>query len=106
MIDDKANFFVKIPSGNLQISELALTDDSNISQLRFSTELLVQFTQSMNFPIGRFMRFGLVGLSEVFVDMAVLYLLSDPTTLGLPLTRSKIIAAEIAIINNFLWNDA
>ena len=60
----------------------------------------------MGFPIGRFLRFGVVGLSGVFVDMAVLYLLSDPTTLGLPLTRSKIIAGEIAIFNNFLWNDA
>lgn len=61
--------------------------------------------QRFNFPFGRFIRFGLVGLSGVFVDMTVLYLLSDPSTLGLGLTRSKIIAAEIAIINNFLWND-
>ena len=56
-------------------------------------------------PIARFFRFGIVGLSGVFVDMVILYLLSDPTTLGLPLTRSKIIASEFAIINNFLWND-
>jgi len=54
----------------------------------------------------RFIRFGVVGLSGVFVDMAFLYLLSDSSTLGLPLTRSKIIAAELAIINNFLWNDS
>lgn len=54
---------------------------------------------------GRFIRFGLVGLSGVFVDMTILYLLSDPSTLALPLTRSKIMAAEFAIINNFLWND-
>ncbi|MGA9380809.1 MAG: GtrA family protein, partial [Phormidium sp.] len=46
------------------------------------------------------------GLSGVFVDMLILYLLSDPTTLALPLTRSKIMAGEIAIFNNFLWNDA
>jgi len=56
--------------------------------------------------INRFIRFGVVGLSGVFVDMTFLYLLSDPSTLALPLTRSKIIAAELAIINNFLWNDA
>jgi dolichol-phosphate mannosyltransferase len=36
--------------------------------------------------------------------MAILYLLH--TTLGLPLTRSKLVAAELAIINNFSWNDA
>ncbi|ESA37468.1 sulfonate abc transporter permease [Leptolyngbya sp. Heron Island J] len=56
------------------------------------------------FPLKRFLRFGIVGLSGVFVDMAVLYLLH--TTLGLNLTRSKILAAEVAIINNFIWNDA
>jgi dolichol-phosphate mannosyltransferase len=53
----------------------------------------------------RFVQFCLVGLSGVFVDMTVLYLLSDPTTLALPLTRSKILAAELAIVNNFFWND-
>ncbi len=61
--------------------------------------------QRLRFPMGRFIRFGCVGLSGVFVDMAVFYLLSDPTTLAWGLTRSKIIAAEAAIINNFLWND-
>ena len=57
-------------------------------------------------PIGRFLRFGAVGFTGVFVDMTVLYLLHDPSTLGWALTRSKIISAEVAIINNFLWNDA
>ncbi|MBD2509327.1 glycosyltransferase [Nostoc muscorum FACHB-395] len=65
-----------------------------------------KLTQQTGFPIGRFIRFGLVGLSGVFVDMTILYLLSDPTTLAWPLTRSKIMAGEIAILNNFLWNDA
>jgi dolichol-phosphate mannosyltransferase len=56
-------------------------------------------------PIQRFIRFGLVGLSGVFIDMGMLYLLSDPAMLGWGLTRSKIIASETAILNNFLWND-
>ena len=56
-------------------------------------------------PIGRFTRFALVGLTGVFVDMGVLYLLSDPSTLGWGLTRSKVIASSTAILNNFLWND-
>ncbi|MBD2111082.1 MULTISPECIES: glycosyltransferase [Cyanophyceae] len=56
------------------------------------------------FPMQRFVRFGVVGLSGVVVDMVILYLLHSP--LGLPLTRSKIGAAEVAIINNFIWNDA
>jgi dolichol-phosphate mannosyltransferase len=56
-------------------------------------------------PIARFLRFALVGLSGVFVDMGILYLLSDPSTLGWGLTRSKIIASSAAIVNNFVWND-
>lgn len=56
------------------------------------------------FPIERFVRFGIVGFSGVFVDMAVLYVMSE--VFGLGLTRSKIIAGEVAILNNFLWNDA
>jgi dolichol-phosphate mannosyltransferase len=46
-----------------------------------------------------------VGLTGLVVDMGFLFLLSDPTMLAWPLTRSKIIASELAIINNFLWND-
>ncbi|MGI2903729.1 glycosyltransferase [Tolypothrix sp. VBCCA 56010] len=78
----------------------------HLVRLRLGTGRLGKISQRINFPVGRFIRFGLVGLSGVFVDMTVLYLLSDPSTLALPLTRSKIIAGEIAIINNFLWNDA
>ncbi|MCF2147522.1 glycosyltransferase [Desmonostoc muscorum LEGE 12446] len=78
----------------------------HLLRLRFSRGRVGQFSQTVGFPIGRFLRFAVVGLSGVFVDMAVLYLLSDQTTLALPLTRSKIIAGEIAIFNNFLWNDA
>ena len=47
-----------------------------------------------------------MGASGVVVDMALLFLLSDPRALGFGLTRSKAVAAELAIINNFLWNDA
>lgn len=54
----------------------------------------------------RFVQFCLVGLIGVGVDMGLLYLLSDPATLHWGLTRSKLIAAEAAIVNNFMWNDA
>jgi dolichol-phosphate mannosyltransferase len=33
-------------------------------------------------------------------------LFSDPSMLAWGLTRSKLIASETAIINNFIWNDA
>jgi dolichol-phosphate mannosyltransferase len=78
----------------------------HLVRLRIDSGRIGRFSQRIGFPVGRFIRFGLVGLSGVFVDMALLYLLSDPTTLGWPLTRSKIIAAEFAIMNNFLWNDS
>jgi dolichol-phosphate mannosyltransferase len=61
--------------------------------------------QRYSLPVKRFLRFALVGFSGVFVDMTIFYLLSDPTTLHWGLTRSKVIAAEFAILNNFLWND-
>lgn len=54
-------------------------------------------------PLWAFVRFGIVGLSGVLVDMGLLY--QGHTLLGLPLTRSKLIAAEVAIVNNFIWND-
>lgn len=54
----------------------------------------------------RFVRFALVGLSGVVVDMGLLFLLSDPRMLGWGLTRSKLIGSEMAIINNFFWNDS
>ncbi|MCV3213344.1 glycosyltransferase [Plectonema radiosum NIES-515] len=78
----------------------------HLVRLRLTTGRLGKISQRINFPVARFLRFGLVGLSGVVVDMTMLYLLSDPSTLALPLTRSKIIAGEIAIVNNFLWNDA
>jgi dolichol-phosphate mannosyltransferase len=51
----------------------------------------------------RFLRFAVVGCSGVFVDLAVFYLLRNSLSLGL--TRSTLISAEVAILNNFLWND-
>lgn len=84
-----------------QAGESKVTKKQYIDYIRHLIRLRFSLWQ-----ITRFIRFGLVGFSGVFVDMIFLYLLSDPTTLGLPLTRSKIIASELAIINNFLWNDA
>ena len=54
-------------------------------------------------PMARFFRFGLVGFSGVFVNMGIFYLLRNFTGLGF--TTSNTISAELAIINNFLWND-
>ncbi|HAO78969.1 MAG TPA: hypothetical protein DCQ92_08350 [Verrucomicrobia subdivision 3 bacterium] len=53
----------------------------------------------------RYIRFGIVGASGVVVDMGILFLLADPKILGLNLSLSKALAAEVAIVNNFAWNE-
>jgi dolichol-phosphate mannosyltransferase len=53
----------------------------------------------------KFVRFCVVGCTGVVIDMSLLYLLSDPKMLGWGLTRSKFLAAEAALLNNFIWND-
>ncbi len=55
-------------------------------------------------PIRRFIRYSIVGFSGVIVDMALLYLFYQSAGLGL--VASKVIAAEAAILSNFLGNDA
>jgi len=55
--------------------------------------------------VRRYAQFCLVGGSGVVVDMAVVWLLADPSTLAWNLTLSKVLAAEVAMVNNFLWND-
>jgi dolichol-phosphate mannosyltransferase len=57
-------------------------------------------------PESRLFRFCVVGGSGVLVDMSLLFALSDPGMLGWGLTRSKVVAAETAILTNFLLNDA
>ena len=66
-------------------------------------------------PIGRFLRFGVVGLTGVLVDFLVLGICSQIMGFSLAETKtnlgqsqiliSKIIAVEVAILNNFIWND-
>jgi len=51
----------------------------------------------------RFPKFAAVGLSGMAVDMLVLWLLKGRARW--PLTTSKLVGAEMAIVNNFLWND-
>ena len=75
----------------------------HLLRLRVSTGRLQVLERHLDFPIGRFLRFALVGFSGLAVDMGVLYLLYD--VLGFGLTRSAMIAAELAILNNFFWND-
>jgi cellulose synthase/poly-beta-1,6-N-acetylglucosamine synthase-like glycosyltransferase/putative flippase GtrA len=51
----------------------------------------------------RSVRFGLVGLSGVVVNSAVLWLFA--VALGLPLVVASLLATEAAVLSNFLLND-
>jgi len=51
----------------------------------------------------RFVPFCLVGASGVVVDMGIVSLMAHLTPV--PLAMGKAIACEVAIANNFLWND-
>lgn len=63
---------------------------------------ITKLRENLHVPIKRFLSYGLVGLSGVFVDMSIFYLLG---TIGWGLSSSKIISSEVAVLNNFLWND-
>jgi dolichol-phosphate mannosyltransferase len=73
----------------------------HLLRLRLSTGRVGRIRRA--FPWGRFVRFGLVGLSGLGVDMGMLHFAYG--MLGLGLTRSAVFAGELAILNNFLWND-
>ncbi|WP_353258094.1 glycosyltransferase [Prochlorothrix hollandica] len=75
----------------------------HLLRLRLTTGRFQGVKQRLRFPVKRFLQFGLVGSSGLLVDMGVLYLLFDG--LGWGLTRSAVLAAELAIVNNFIWND-
>ncbi|WCJ61130.1 GtrA family protein [Fontisphaera persica] len=63
------------------------------------------FRTGTKLEVCRFAKFCVVGGSGVVVDMGMLFLLADPRCLGLNLSLSKILAAETALANNFLWNE-
>jgi len=51
----------------------------------------------------RIVRFGLVGLSGILVNMGLLYALTEIA--GLYYLVSAAIAIEVSVVNNFIWND-
>lgn len=53
----------------------------------------------------RYGQFCAVGLTGIVVDMGVLHLLAVGAFLGLNLSLSKAVAAEVALLNNFIWNE-
>jgi dolichol-phosphate mannosyltransferase len=49
------------------------------------------------------LKFGVVGITGIFVNMGLLYYLKEYQ--GFPLLFASFIAIELSIINNFLWNE-
>jgi dolichol-phosphate mannosyltransferase len=59
-------------------------------------------------PVGkmacRYARFCIVGATGTAVDMGILFLLTSPRFMDWNVSGSKVIAAEAAVFNNFVWN--
>lgn len=53
----------------------------------------------------RYLKFCLVGGVGLLVDMAVLTCLASPRFLGWDAVVSKVIAAEVAMLSNFIFNE-
>lgn len=53
----------------------------------------------------RYMRFCVVGATGVVLDSALLYVLTAPAFFSINLMLGKFIAAEMALLNNFIWNN-
>ena len=51
----------------------------------------------------RFIKFGIVGGSGIFVNMGFLWFFTD--VVGLYYLLSSVLAIALAMINNFIWND-
>jgi dolichol-phosphate mannosyltransferase len=63
------------------------------------------FVKALPPRVIQFVKFCTVGGTGVLVDMTVLFLLADLETLALNITLSKVLAAELAMLNNFVWNE-
>jgi dolichol-phosphate mannosyltransferase len=85
--------------------------ERRVGQSKVTWRLYVQYLKHLlklriaTIQSSRFLKFCVVGASGVVVDMGLLFLLSDPRMLGWGLTRSKFVAAQTAMVSNFLLND-
>ena len=53
--------------------------------------------------VPQFLKFCLVGVTGVVVDMLILHVLVE--SCGWNVSLSKFLSAEVAMLNNFLWNE-
>jgi dolichol-phosphate mannosyltransferase len=57
----------------------------------------------MNCLFINYIQFCLVGVSGMIVDMGVLWMLTSVA--GVEVTLGKVLATEVAVVNNFFWNE-
>ena len=65
--------------------------------------LRLRFSTASGSP---FFRYAFVGLSGVAIDMSLLYIFSDQDMLGWGIARSKALAAQPALLWNFLFHES
>jgi len=65
--------------------------------------IFINIKKLLGFDLIRFIKFGIVGGSGIFVDMGLLLFLTEVA--GIFYILSGILAFTLAVINNFIWND-
>jgi dolichol-phosphate mannosyltransferase len=101
--------FVEIPFvfKDREEGESKLRLDTMVDYLRQCAGIILFAATRRTGPVWaewmKIIRFGLVGLSGIFVNMGFLYALTEIA--GLYYLISAAIAIELSIVNNFVWND-
>lgn len=65
--------------------------------------VLSKFSEKLGFDVVRFVKFGIVGGSGIFVNMGGLWFFTE--VVGLYYLISSVLAIALAMISNFIWND-
>ncbi len=64
---------------------------------------LSKLSQKIGFDVVRFLKFGIVGGSGIFVNMGGLWFFTE--VVGIYYLISSVLAIGLAMISNFIWND-
>lgn len=65
--------------------------------------VISKFSEKLGFDVVRFIKFGIVGGSGIFVNMGGLWFFTE--VVGLYYLISSVLAIALAMISNFIWND-
>lgn len=65
--------------------------------------MLTKISEKTGFDVVRFVKFGIVGGSGIFVNMGGLWFFTE--VVGFYYLISSVLAIALAMISNFIWND-